>query len=102
MGNQPKTKLHVNGFVPEPWSRFQSIMAATHDFLQGEFCRTLDERFRLSVPQELSDVLAAHGTDCILVKEQSGCLSLWPAQSWRQRMEAAVELLHAKMRAGKL
>ena len=77
-------------------------MAATHDFLQGEFCRTLDERFRLSIPQELADAFAAHGNDCVLVKEQAGCLSLWPAQSWRQRMEAAVELLQAKLRAGKL
>src|SRR4051812_30595825 len=86
----------------EPWSRFQSIMAATHDFLQGEFCRTLDERFRLSIPQELADSFAAHGNDCVLVKERAGCLSLWPAKSWQQRMEASVELLQAKLKAGKL
>ncbi len=77
-------------------------MAASHDFLQGEFCRTLDERFRLSIPQELADALASHGTDFVLVKEQAGCLSLWPAAAWRQRMDASVQLLQAKLRAGKL
>ncbi len=77
-------------------------MAATSEFLQGEFTRTLDERFRLSIPQELADPLAARGAECILVKERAGCLSLWPAAAWQQRMKAAVELVRAKMRAGKL
>jgi transcriptional regulator MraZ len=77
-------------------------MAGAHDFLQGEFCRTLDERFRLSIPQELADALANHGPDFVLVKERAGCLSLWPATAWRQRMETSVELLQAKLRAGKL
>lgn len=77
-------------------------MGAAHGFFQGEFCRTLDERFRLSLPQELAEALAAHGTEFVLVKERAGCLSLWPATAWRQRMEASVELLQAKMKAGKL
>ncbi len=42
------------------------------------------------------------GADCILVKERAGCLSLWPATAWQQRMKTAVELVRAKMRAGKL
>ncbi len=77
-------------------------MAATSEFLQGEFTRTLDERFRLSIPQELAEPLTARGTECVLVKERAGCLSLWPAAAWQQRMKAAVELVRAKMRAGKL
>lgn len=77
-------------------------MPATSEFLQGEFTRTLDERFRLSIPQELADRLTARGSECMLVKEQAGCLSLWPAAAWQQRMKTAVELVQAKMRAGKL
>src|SRR5947207_1658177 len=76
-------------------------MALSHDFFQGEFSRSLDERFRLSIPQELAETLAARGSDCILVKERAGCLSLWPAATWRQRMQVAIELLLAKLRAGK-
>lgn len=77
-------------------------MPASQDFFQGEFTRTLDERYRLSIPQELADVFSKHGNDCALVKERAGCLSLWPIAAWRQRLQSAVELLQAKMKAGKL
>jgi MraZ protein len=77
-------------------------MPASQDFFQGEFTRTLDERYRLSIPQELADVFSKQGSDCALVKERGGCLSLWPIAAWRQRLESAVELLQAKMKAGKL
>ncbi|HZZ26821.1 MAG TPA: division/cell wall cluster transcriptional repressor MraZ [Pirellulales bacterium] len=77
-------------------------MPAPREFLQGEFTRTLDERFRLSIPQELVDALAAHGSDYVLVKERAGCLSLWPQAGWQERLKSAVDLLQAKMKAGKL
>jgi MraZ protein len=77
-------------------------MPAQQDFFQGEFTRTLDERYRLSIPQELAEALAKQGVDCALVKERAGCLSLWPIAAWRQRLQSAVELLQAKMKAGKL
>lgn len=77
-------------------------MPPPQDFFQGEFTRTLDERYRLSIPQELADALAKHGTQCALVKERAGCLSLWPIASWRQRLKSSVDLLQAKIKAGKL
>ena len=77
-------------------------MAAPNGFLQGEFIRTLDERFRLSIPRELVDALAVKSAGFVLVKERTGCLSLWPAGSWQQKMRGAIDLLVAKMRAGKL
>ena len=77
-------------------------MPAPRDFFQGEFTRTLDERYRLSIPQELAEALAAQGTECALVKERAGCLSLWPIGAWRSRLNSAVDLLQAKMKAGKL
>src|SRR5947207_12087386 len=77
-------------------------MSGSSEFIQGEFIRTLDERYRLSIPQELLGALSGPNSDCVLVKERPGCLSLWPAAVWRNRMQAAVELIQAKMRAGKL
>jgi transcriptional regulator MraZ len=77
-------------------------MSVSSQFIHGEFIRTLDERFRLSIPQELLDSLAAANNNCMLVKERPGCLSLWPADVWIQRSQAAIELIHAKLRAGKL
>ena len=73
-------------------------MSVSSQFIHGEYIRTLDERFRLSIPQELLDSLAAANNNCVLVKERPGCLSLWPENEWKQRSEAAIELIHAKLR----
>ena len=54
-------------------------MSGPQKFFLGEFQRTLDERYRLSIPSELGDALAAESADCILAKERPGCLSLWSA-----------------------
>ncbi|MEN6404861.1 MAG: division/cell wall cluster transcriptional repressor MraZ [Thermoguttaceae bacterium] len=77
-------------------------MPATQEFLLGEFQRTIDDRFRLSIPSELGDLLAAESTDCILAKERPGCLSLWSASVWQTKLDEGVELVKQKMRAGKL
>ena len=77
-------------------------MSATQEFLLGEFQRSLDDRFRLSVPNELGDALTADSPDCIIAKERPGCLSLWSAPVWQTRLDEGVELVKQKMRAGKL
>jgi MraZ protein len=68
----------------------------------GESIRTLDERFRLSIPQELAAAIVANGNDCILAKERPGCLSLWNEAGWKQRLEIGVRLLESKIEAGRL
>ncbi len=77
-------------------------MPASQDFILGEFPRTLDERHRLSIPAELVDPLLTGGADCILAKERPGCLSLWNASHWQQRLDAGVTLVQSKMQAGRL
>ena len=77
-------------------------MAATEEFILGEFPRALDDRYRVSIPPELADPLKAHGETFTLAKERPGCLSLWNADTWRERLEAGVDLVKGKMRAGKL
>lgn len=77
-------------------------MPAMQEFLLGEFQRTVDERFRLSIPNEFADVVAGESADCILAKERPGCLSLWSASVWQARLDEGVALVKQKMRAGKL
>ncbi|MEX0937471.1 MAG: division/cell wall cluster transcriptional repressor MraZ [Pirellulales bacterium] len=77
-------------------------MTDVREFILGEFTRSLDERFRLSVPAELVEPLIAAGSDCILAKERPGCLSLWDHAAWQSKLEEGVELLKGKMRAGRL
>ena len=72
------------------------------DLLIGEFARTLDDRYRLSLPPELSGPLAASGSRMVLAKERFGCLSLWPAAIWKPRIDAAVDVVRSKLQAGLL
>lgn len=77
-------------------------MPGLQQFILGEFRRTLDDRYRLSVPSELGDLLAAESVDCILAKERPGCLSLWSAPIWQAKWNEGVALVEQKMRAGRL
>jgi MraZ protein len=72
------------------------------DLLIGEYVRTLDERYRVTLPQELVDPLLAEGTRLVLAKERFGCLSLWSAAVWKPRIDAAVAVVRSKMQAGLL
>jgi MraZ protein len=77
-------------------------MPGVEDFLIGEHPRTLDERYRVSIPSEFADLLTAESTDCILAKERPGCLSLWSAPHWQARLDEGMELVKQKIRAGRL
>lgn len=77
-------------------------MAKDFDLIVGEYPRSLDERYRVSIPTELVEPLTAEGEACILAKERPGCLSLWSADKWREKMDAGVDLVQSKIRAGKL
>ena len=68
----------------------------------GEFRRLLDDRYRVSIPGELAEPLAAAGDDCILAKEQIGALSLWNSTDWSAQLDAGVRLVEDKMLAGRL
>lgn len=68
----------------------------------GETSRTVDERFRLTMPPELVELLAAEDGRCILAKERPGCLSLWNTAQWKTRLDAGVRLVESKIEAGRL
>src|SRR5262249_28953638 len=68
----------------------------------GEFQRTLDERYRLSIPSELVDQMGIGDEDVVLAKERPGALSLWPAANWKERLEADVQLIESKLLAQRL
>jgi MraZ protein len=68
----------------------------------GEFRRLLDDRFRVSLPGDLTDPLALVQENCILAKERVGTVSLWNAAEWQQRMDDGVRLVREKIQAGRL
>jgi MraZ protein len=75
-------------------------------FAVGEFRRTLDDRYRVSIPAELTEPLALDAGEeearCVLAKERPGALSLWHARDWSGRWEADVKLVRGKIEAGRL
>ncbi len=76
-------------------------------FVLGEFKRSIDERFRISIPADLVDALQSVGDDgavgnCILAKERPGALSLWHADDWGPKLEKDVALIRSKIEAGHL
>jgi len=77
-------------------------MSTVEDFLLGEHPRTLDDRWRISIPSEFVEQLTAESADCILAKERPGCLSLWSAPIWQARLDEGMELVKQKMRAERL
>ncbi len=83
------------------WS-FLTSDAANRPLILGEFRRAIDERWRLSLPPELVELLPAGGDDFILAKECCGALSLWDVANWQTKLDAAVRVVQAKIEAGKL
>lgn len=77
-------------------------MPDSHELILGEFQRTFDERYRVTIPTELMTALGGDESNCILAKERPGCLSLWNAATWESRLKAGVDLVEAKLKAGKL
>jgi MraZ protein len=77
-------------------------MPPTDDFILGEFRRTIDERFRLSVPTEFVSPLTAEGTTCVLAKERPGSLSLWSPTTWQSRLDDGIQVVRSKFQRRRL
>ena len=70
--------------------------------LSGEYRRAIDDRFRITLPVELANAVTDKSGETILVKERYGCLSLWQADQWQQRLDESVALIQHKIDAGRM
>jgi MraZ protein len=70
--------------------------------ITGEFRRTLDERFRVTLPTELAVAVTDDEGQTILAKERYGCLSLWRAADWQRRLDDGVSLIRQKIQSGRM
>lgn len=80
-------------------------MQPVEGLLLGEATRTLDDRYRLSLPSEMvSGLIETESGDetCLLAKERPGCLSLWNLARWQKHLDDGVALVKSKIAAGKL
>ena len=75
---------------------------AVETFITGEHRRTIDERFRVSLPPEMAEAVTDEAGETILAKERYGCLSLWRATDWQRRLNDGVGLIRQKIQAGRM
>ena len=71
-------------------------------FITGEFKRTVDDRYRITLPPEMAQAAADMAGNAILVKERYGCLSLWQADLWQKRLEDGIAVIRQKIQAGRM
>lgn len=71
-------------------------------FITGEHKRTIDERYRLSLPPDLAQAVTDESGDTIVAKERQGCLSLWKAADWQRRIDDGVALIRQKITTGRM
>ena len=70
------------------------------ELIFGEFKRSIDDRFRISIPMELIEKFENKKEEWILTKERTGCLSLWSAEGWQEKFDKRIEVLRSKLSAG--
>jgi len=68
----------------------------------GEWNRSIDERFRLSLPLEWVTELTGESGQCALAKERPGCVSIWNCQQLQTWLADGVNLVRSKIRSGRL
>jgi len=71
-------------------------------FITGEVKRTLDERHRLTLPADFAAAVTDQEGETIVTKERYGCLSLWKAADWRERMDDGVAIIREKITRGRM
>jgi MraZ protein len=71
-------------------------------FITGEVKRTLDERFRVTLPPEMARAVTDESGQTILAKERPGCVSLWRADDWQRRLDDGVALIRQKIASGRM
>ena len=78
------------------------MMIDASELFLGEWTRVLDDRYRLTLPQDWTESLAGRSNACTLAKERPGCLSLWNTGRWQIWLGAGLELVRNKIRSGRL
>lgn len=73
-------------------------MNQAEELITGEFRRVYDDRYRIALPPELTDLLVGDSAECVLAKEREGCLSLWNADVWKSKIEGGQELIKQRLK----
>ena len=75
---------------------------ATETLITGEVKRTIDDRYRLTLPPEMAKAITDESGKTVMVKERAGCVSLWRAADWQKRLDDGIAIIEQKMSAGRM
>lgn len=75
---------------------------ATETLITGEVKRTVDDRYRLTLPPEMAKAITDENGKTVMVKERAGCVSLWRAADWQKRLDDGIAIIEQKMSAGRM
>ncbi|MEQ8210274.1 MAG: division/cell wall cluster transcriptional repressor MraZ [Lacipirellulaceae bacterium] len=68
----------------------------------GEWSRSLDERYRVSLPVDWAEAISSDASECTLAKERPGCVSVWRSEDWQHWLAEGLELVLGKIKSGRL
>ena len=77
-------------------------MPETKKLIMGEFSRTVDDRYRLSLPDEFKEVFKPEAGKCVIVKEKPGHLSLWEESIWKKEYDKRIRMVQERYESGYL
>ena len=77
-------------------------MLGTKKLITGEFSRTIDDRSRLTLPDEFKEIFKPESGKCVIVKESPGHLSLWEETIWKQHLDSRIEMVRQRYETGYL
>ncbi|MBD3675928.1 MAG: division/cell wall cluster transcriptional repressor MraZ [Planctomycetaceae bacterium] len=75
---------------------------ATETLITGELKRTIDDRYRLTLPPEMAKAVTDENGKTVMVKERAGCVSLWRAADWQKRLDDGIAIIQQKISAGRM
>ena len=75
---------------------------ATETLITGELKRTIDDRYRLTLPPEMAKAVTDEAGKTVMVKERAGCVSLWRAADWQKRLNDGIAIIQQKISAGRM
>jgi len=71
-------------------------------FLRREYRGSLDDRYRITLPEPLLTAVIEDRERCVLVKERPYSISVWDEDVWNAEMESGISLVEAKLARSRL
>jgi len=77
-------------------------MAEAKELITGVYSRMVDDRYRLTLPDEFKEIFKPESGKCVIANESPGCLSLWEENTWKQYHDTRVKIVQQMYEIGRV